>query len=252
MVNDQHFYNQTIRKVVAVFGTIFNNINVVRKSADGTQVLSQQRVPLSYGPTQKFLSRLQENPSLNNQVAIKLPRMSFEIVSMSYDSTTKLNKMQKCVKNGKSVFAYAPYNIDMQLSILAKNQDDALQIVEQILPYFQPSYVVTVKDLPELDIKSDMPITLTDIQMSDDYEGDFTTRRALIYTLTFNIKTKFYGPVSDQGLIKSVTINNHVGERGVAGEGESITVEISPPEAGPNDPYEVITTIDFITRDDGI
>lgn len=250
MVNDQHFYNETIRKAVAVFGTLFNNIYVVRKSADGAKVLSQQRVPLAYGPRQKFLARLEANPDLSKEIAIKLPRMAFEMTALTYDSTIKLNKMNKVVKDGKSIFTYSPYIINMELSILSKNQDDALQILEQIIPYFQPDYTISVKDLPDMGIVSDMPITLNDISMQDDYEGDFTTRRTLIYTLNFSLKTRFYGPVSQQGLIKTAIVNMTEGTRGEAGDGERITIEISPPEAGPNDPYDCITTIDFIKRDD--
>lgn len=250
MVNDQHFYNETIRKAVAVFGTLFNNINIVRKSADGTKVLSQQRVPLAYGPKQKFIARLEGNPDLSKEIAIKLPRMAFEMTAITYDSTIKLNKMNKVVKDGKSVFTYAPYIINMELSILSKNQDDALQILEQIIPYFQPDYTVSIKDLPEMGIVSDMPIVLNDISMQDDYEGDYSTRRTLIYTLNFSLKTRFYGPQAPQGLIKKAIVNTWNGEKGAAGDGESITIEVSPPEANPGDPYDCITTIDFIMRDD--
>jgi hypothetical protein len=211
-----HFYHATIRRVVSVFGTLFNNISVVRKDGTG-KVVNVTRVPLAYGPKQKFLARLDEQPDLNStKVAIKLPRMSFEIISITYDATIKTNRnnmltitdtagAQRAVRN------YAPYRIGFQLSIMAKNQDDALQCMEQILPYFQPEYTVTIKDLDDMNVKTDLPFVLTGIQMTDDYEGDFTNRRAIIYTLDFETRIRFYGPVSDRALIKDISINMNEG-----------------------------------------
>lgn len=207
-----HFYHATIRKVVSVFGTLFNNISVVRKDGSGN-VVNITRVPLAYGPKQKFLARLDEQPDLNNtKVAIKLPRMSFEIISMTYDSSIKTNRnnMLMVTNNAgtqRAVRNYAPYRIGFQLSIMAKNQDDALQCMEQILPYFQPEYTVTVKDLDDLEVKTDLPFVLTGVQMTDDYEGDFVNRRAIIYTLDFETRVRFYGPVSDRVVIKDVIVN---------------------------------------------
>ena len=207
-----HFYHATIRKVVSVFGTLFNNISVVRKDGTG-KVVNITRVPLAYGPKQKFLARLDEQPDLNNtKVAIKLPRMSFEIISMTYDATIKTNRnnmltVSDQAGNQRAVRNYAPYRIGFQLSIIAKNQDDALQCMEQILPYFQPEYTVTVKDLEDLEVKTDLPFVLTGVQMTDDYEGDFINRRAIIYTLDFETRVRFYGPVSARGVIKDIKIN---------------------------------------------
>jgi len=208
-----HFYHATIRKVVSVFGTLFNNISVVRKDGTG-KVVNITRVPLAYGPKQKFLARLDEQPDLDStKVAIKLPRMSFEIISMTYDSSIKTNRNNMLevasVAGNKrtAVRNYAPYRIGFQLSIIAKNQDDALQCMEQILPYFQPEYTVTIKDLDDLEVKTDLPFVLTGIQMTDDYEGDFIARRAIIYTLDFETRVRFYGPVSYRTVIKDVLVN---------------------------------------------
>jgi hypothetical protein len=199
--------------MVAVFGTLFNNISVVRKDASG-KVVNITRVPLAYGPKQKFLARLDEQPNLDNtKIAMKLPRMSFEIVTMVYDQSIKTNRNNLLTATTdiagtkKVIRTYAPYRMGLQLSIMAKNQDDALQCLEQILPHFQPEFTVTIKDLDEMNIKTDVPIVLTGVQMNEDYEGDFTTRRAIIYTLDFETRLRFYGPMSDREVIKDVLVN---------------------------------------------
>ncbi len=208
----QYFYHSHLRKAVAVFGTLFNNINVQRKDASGASV-NNVKVPLSYGPKQKFLARLFEEPDLTApEVAIRLPRMSFELTSLQYDTSVKLNKMNTLVKPnpfGQSTIRNpVPYILTFELSIYAKNQDDALQIVEQILPYFNPEYTVTIKEIPSLNISRDIPILLQSVGYTDDYEGDFSSRRVLIYTLDFSMKVFFYGPINpDQGVIKDVTVN---------------------------------------------
>lgn len=242
-----HFYHATIRKVVSVFGTLFNNISVVRKDGTG-KVVNMTRVPLAYGPKQKFLARLDEQPDLNStKVAIKLPRMSFEIISITYDATIKTNRnnmltVSDAAGNQRAVRNYAPYRIGFQLSIMAKNQDDALQCMEQILPYFQPEYSVTVKDLDDLNVKTDLPFVLTGIQMTDDYEGDFVTRRAIIYTLDFETRVRFYGPVSDRAIIKDVIVNMNDFET------ETPIERIEVTQSTPTAP--IITTISYFSDTD--
>jgi hypothetical protein len=208
-----HFYHATLRKAVSVFGTIFNDISVIRLDGSGG-VLNQIKVPLSYGPKQKFLARLDANSLSDGSMALKLPRMSFEITSLEQDTTSKLNKMA-IVSEGhetdsykkKSVKHMSPYNIGMQLSIMAKNQDDGLQILEQILPYFQPEYTVTIKPINGWQYKQDVPIVLTGTSIADDYEGDFTSRRVLTYTLDFTMKMRFFGPTRDSKVIKEINID---------------------------------------------
>jgi hypothetical protein len=205
MLND-HFYHSAIRRTISAFGTIFNNIKVARKDSAG-EIKQITRVPLAYGPKQKFLARLEGQADFNDpKVAIKLPRMSFEITSLTYDSATKLPKMNKVVRGGtgnnkKTLYTYAPYLMGVQLSIMVKNQDDGLQIVEQIMPYFQPEYTITINEVPEMGIKSDVPIVLSSVQLAEDYEGDFLSRRAIIYTLDFELRVRFYGPVKEQAVI---------------------------------------------------
>ena len=206
-----HFYHSTLRKSVSVFGTIFNDISVIRLDGSGG-VLNQIKVPLSYGPKQKFLARLDANN--DNSMALKLPRMSFEISSLEQDTSSKLNKMavvsEKHATDSykkKTVKHMSPYNIGMTLSIMAKNQDDGLQILEQILPYFQPEYTVTIKPINGWNYKQDVPIILNSTSIEDDYEGDFETRRVLTYTLDFTMKMRFFGPTTNTVVIKEIDID---------------------------------------------
>ena len=213
---NEHFYHASIRRTIAAFGTIFNNINVVRKDAND-EVKSILRVPLAYGPKQKFLARIEAEGDLNYdpRVAIKLPRMSFEITGLTYDSATKLPKMNKVVQNNSvadyiqrnTLYTYAPYTMSIQLAIMAKNQDDALQIVEQIIPYFQPDYTITINEVPSMGIKNDIPIVLSSVNLTEDYEGDFLSRRAIIYTLDFDLRVRFYGPIKEQRVIQLAEVD---------------------------------------------
>ena len=209
-----HFYHATVRKSVAVFGTMFNNITVARKKGDGS-LINQVKVPLAYGPKQKFLSRLDSLTGQDASVALKLPRISFEITGIELDTSKKLSKRAEIIEPGttgtttqrKSIKQFVPYNINMQLNIMAKNQDDGLQILEQILPYFQPEYTLSIKPVDDFDFKQDVPIILDSVAIQDDYEGDLSTRRVLIYQLDFTMKMKFYGPTGDVGLIREINID---------------------------------------------
>tara|TARA_B100001057_G_scaffold114222_1_gene112618 strand:- start:5955 stop:6767 length:813 start_codon:yes stop_codon:yes gene_type:complete len=212
----QQFYHETMRKVVVAFGTIFNNINIVRINNSG-EVTQSMKVPLAYGPKQKFLTRLREDATLTKKVALTLPRIGFEISGISYDPSRKLNSIQKLKKvnsstDGKSMssqFMPVPYNMDFSLAVMAKNSDDALQVVEQILPFFQPDYTITLNDNTAMGTTRDVPIILNGVSYEDSYEGDFSERRVLTYTLTFTSKFYLYGPVTDQKVIKSVQVDQY-------------------------------------------
>lgn len=243
-----HFYHSTMRKAVAVFGTLFNNISVIRKDGSGG-IINQIKVPLAYGPKQKFLARIDNETGQDASMAIKLPRMAFEITSLELDSTQKLAKRNVIVESHasdvtkkKTIKQQVAYNINMSLYILAKNQDDGLQVVEQILPYFQPEYTVTITPVSGFAYKQDVPIILTGVTLSDDYEGDFITRRALIYQLDFSMKMKFFGPTSNQGIIREVNIdfNNDAGGAEIL---ENMDFTINPSTADEDDNYTVTTTI---------
>jgi hypothetical protein len=211
----EYFYHEILRRTVIAFGTLFNNISIQHTNSSG-QVTSILKVPLAYGPTQKFLARLEQSPDLNKSTAITLPRMSFEFTGLVYDASRKVTTTQtfttKDPTNGsetKKAYMPVPYNMQFELSIMSKLNDDALQIVEQILPYFQPSYNLTVELVDSINEKRDIPIVLENITMQDDYEGNFTTRRVLLYTLRFTAKTYLFGPVSSatKDIVKKVTLN---------------------------------------------
>lgn len=216
----EYFYNEILRKTVVAFGSLFNNISIKHTNSSG-EVTSVIKVPLAYGPTQKFLARLQQSPDLNKPVQITLPRMSFEFTGLTYDSTRKSTTTQtftsKSVEDGKETkktYLPVPYNMQFELSIMSKLNDDALQIVEQILPYFQPAYTMTVEMVDSINEKRDIPVVLENITMQDDYEGDFTTRRVLIYTLRFTAKTYLFGPTSSasKDIIKKTTVGFIAGD----------------------------------------
>ena len=209
----QQFYHETIRKIIVSFGTIFNNVQIVRKNSSGN-ITQSMKVPLAYGPKQKFLTRIREDASIIETAAITLPRIPVEIQTLSYDTTRKLNRVTKIRKTSakgssklETQYMPVPYNVDLQLFVMAKSGDDALQIIEQILPFFQPEYTITVNDNLDMKQKRDIPIVLTGIDYEDNYEGDFTTRRAIIYTLSFTAKFYLYGPVTSQSVIKSVQVD---------------------------------------------
>tara|TARA_B100000427_G_scaffold102111_1_gene84303 strand:- start:200 stop:1045 length:846 start_codon:yes stop_codon:yes gene_type:complete len=207
-----YFYHEIIRKTVISFGTVFNDIHVRHQDNTGKD-LNDIKVPVSYGPRQKFLARIQQQAELNKATQITLPRISFEMNSVTYDPTRKSGITQtfKAMDGDKfkKVFMPVPYNIGFQLNILTKLQDDSLQILEQILPFFQPAFTLTIDLVDQIGEKRDVPLVLNNISFTDDYEGDFDTRRALIYTLDFTAKTYMFGPIADStdGLIRKVQID---------------------------------------------
>ena len=248
----QQFYHETIRKIIIAFGTTFNNIQLVRKDNDGN-ITQSMKVPLAYGPQQKWLVRLNEDADLSKQVAITLPRIGFEIQNLSYDPARKLNRVQKFkkIKTGKSntlesQFMPVPYNLSVQLYVMAKQSDDALQIVEQILPFFQPDYTLTVNDMTDMGIKRDVPIVLNSISYEDNYQGDFETRRALIYTLDFTAKFNLYGPVTSQSVIKTVQVDQYADLKDNSPRREQrYTVSPKPMSADADDDFGFNETTSF-------
>ena len=249
-----YFYNESMRRMTIGFGQIFNNIQIKRKN-DAGKVIQTIRVPLAYGPKEKFLVRLDQQSSLNNrEFAITLPRMGFEISSIAYDPTRKLTRIQKFkqVKSGKDGkvldFNYTPvpYNISYNLYSFTASAEAGLQIIEQILPFFQPDFTVTINAIPTLNIKRDIPIILNSVNYEDTYSGDFTTRRAVIYTLNFTAKTYLFGPSTSQKVIKTVQTDQYSDTDRVNKARESrIIVVPSPTTADADDDFGFTTTIDF-------
>ena len=213
----EYFYHEIMRRTIISFGSIFNNVNIQHDNSDGS-VVSTTKVPLAYGPTQKFLARLQQSPDLNKATQISLPRMSFEFTGLQYDGSRKVTTTQtfKSETVGiataiRKTYMPVPYNMSFELAVFTKLNDDMLQIVEQIVPYFQPAYSLSVDLVKTIGEKRDVPVVIENITMEDDYEGDFTTRRSLIYTFRFTAKTYLFGPVgsnaaASKDLIKSAKI----------------------------------------------
>ena len=202
--------HDSLRKYIIVFGTVFNDIYINRLSATN-EVLQTLKVPLTYGPKDKVLARLDQNPEMLNQVGIVLPRISFEMTSLEYDSTRKLNTLNKLTKQSatagtddevKYQYQPVPYDMQFEMNILVKNAEDGTRIVEQIVPYFTPDFTVSVNLVPEIDSARDIPIILNSITSQDQYEGSFEQRRALIWTLSFTMKGWLYGPTKKSKLIK--------------------------------------------------
>jgi hypothetical protein len=247
-----YFYNESMRRMTIGFGQIFNNIQIKRRDSNGN-ITQSIAVPLAYAPKEKFLARLDAQPSLDNrEFAITLPRMSFEISGISYDSSRKLTRVQKFkhVKAGKEgkVLNYnytpVPYNISYNLYSFTASAEAGLQIIEQILPFFQPDFTVTVNAIPELNIKRDIPIVLNSVNYEDTYNGDFSQRRAVIYTLGFTAKTYLFGPASTQKVIKETQsdVYTDTNTTNKARE-ERIIVVPNPTSADADDDFGFTTTI---------
>jgi hypothetical protein len=195
-----------------MFGNMFNDIVVRRLDTTGVS-LQSVAVPLAYGPKEKFLVRITQDPNLDQQVAIQLPRMGFEMTTLSYDGQRRLAGTSRNVKvvddKNKLDFTYmpVPYDLNFNLYAYVRNADDGAQIMEQIVPYFGPEWTNQVRLIPEMNLIQDVPTILNTVSIEDTYEGDFDTRRALIYTFDFTVKAYFYGPVRRQGIIKRSQID---------------------------------------------
>lgn len=217
MLNGANWYHGITRKCIIGFGRLFSNISVTRREDDPVHgnVIQTIRVPLSYAPKEKWLVRLDEDPNLENHTLTTLPRMSFEIIAYTYDSLRKMNRMQY-MKNAAAtndpnttglIRTPVPYNIDMSLYIITKTQEDALQIMEQILPWFTPEYSMTINAVDEMGITLDVPVVLNSVIVSDEYEGSFQDRRFVMHTINFQMKTSMFGPISDQKVIGKTIAN---------------------------------------------
>ena len=238
-----YYYHEILRRTVIAFGTLFNEIHVRHTGKNGEN-LSEIKVPVSYGPKQKFLARIQQQPELNKATTLSLPRMSFEMTNIQYDPTRKSGITQTFKAsdgtNMKKVFMPVPYNIGFELNAMVKLNDDGLQIIEQILPFFQPAFTLTVDLVDSIGEKRDIPMVLDGISFQDDYEGDYATRRALTYTLNFTVKTYLFGPIAEstEGLIKKVQTDFYMNtDKAAASREMRYTVTPDPITAGPDDNF---------------
>ena len=231
MLGNDQYYHGVIRKYIIMFGNMFNDINIVRYDNSGTP---QQtiRVPIAYGPKQKFLARLRTDPNLDQDVAIQLPRLSFEVTNFSYASDRSLNKLIRNTAIGstdntmRSQHVPVPYDISISLYAMFANQEDAVQVVEQILPFFRPEWTHSVKLVPSIGDYYDIPTVLNDMQIEDTYESDFQTRRAIIYTFNFVIKGYIFGPVTNKGVIKRTLVD--ISANSVVGTPMNARLDLTP------------------------
>ena len=207
-----------LRKTIVAFGSLFSNIKIERTNVGGgefgapEEVVQTIDVPIAYAPKEKWLVRLDSDPTLENNVYGVFPRLSFEITGLNYDPSRKVSRLNKMVCVGtdstrEQMMAPVPYNIDISLYVISKTQEDCLQIVEQIFPYFTPDFTVSITVVPEMNVQQDIPIILNSVNIQDDYDGDFQQRRFVTYTLNFTLKVNMFGPVSGSGIVNKVIVN---------------------------------------------
>ena len=255
-----HFYHKQIRNTVIAFGTIFNNVNIKRLDSSGNP-LQNIRVPLSYSPKEKFIARLEQNTDLtgdDSSVAITLPRMAFDITGYAYDASRKLNKNQRVgvvTTNADTTklntqYSPVPYDVKFELNVFTATSDDGLQIIEQILPYFQPDYTVTMIESTTMDTKRDIPFILENVNYEDSYTGALTSLRRITYTLSFTAKIYLYGPISTSAVIKKVSADLYTNTSDQApSRSERVTVTPNPTSADKDDTYTYTTTLEFFDDD---
>ena len=265
MLGKSHFYHEAIKRAVSVFGTMFNEIDIMRDNGSGSAT-QNVRVPLSYGPKQKFIARVDQAGDImdnaNSRVAMTLPRIAFDITGLTYDAERKLGKLKQYkLKDAsdntilRTQFAPVPYNINFGLYILSKNTEDALQIVEQILPFFTPDFTVTMTTVPGTAEKRDVPIILSDVSYTDEYEGDFQSRRVITWTLNFEMKTYLYGSIASQEIIRDVRARTYISPDGqvdtTAGRQSEVKMVPKPTNVAPDaSPLNITETIDFFDGND--
>jgi len=214
MLNSNVYYHGIIRKCIVGFGSLFSDIYIDRREGDSVTgtVIQRLQIPLAYAPKEKWIVRLDQDTSLENNVYTTLPRMSFEITGYNYDPQRKVNRMQQ-IKCGdgtgavSTMYTPVPYNLDISLYILTKTQEDGLQIIEQILPTFTPEYTLSINVVPDMSVKIDVPIILNSVSVQDDYDGDFQTRRFVTHSLNFQMKMNLFGPISNNDIIQTSSIN---------------------------------------------
>jgi len=258
------FYHQTLRKLIASFGSIFSNITVIKRL--GENEVKRIHVPLAYGPTEKFLARLNSDPNLDRTYLMKLPRIAFEITSVTYDADRKLNTIKKQISSkevgGGTInhqYNGVPYDISITLSIISKYIDEANQIFEQIVPWFTPGFTITVNTIPELNHKDDIAILLSSVSLDDSYSQDWSSRRQVMWNLTFTMKAMFYGPVMSRELITKTITDTYASristdlddpiQRQLIPRVFRATSEINPADAKFDDSFGYIETTEIFNDD---
>ena len=248
MLDNRKYYWGTTRKAIIAFGNLFNNLSIVREDAKGVEVTV--KVPLSYAPKDKFLSRITQQPDIENKtVALVVPRMAFEIGKMSLDPSRMQNKNNSArIPVGGTVakkYSPVPYNLTVNLFVYTKTQDEGLQIMEQILPNFRPSYALSMNSIPEFGLKEDLHVILTDVDMEDTYEGSMSEKRAVFWTFSFVLQLNYHPAADDpdRGLIRRTEVG-FFGDRLLTREVGEIVSELVPFNANPNGNFEIATTFE--------
>ncbi len=259
MLGNANYYNATIRKVVVAFAKLFSDISIDQIDSSGN-VVDTIKVPLSWGPKQRYIYRLAQDPNAGSmdqaQVAIVLPRMSYEITGISYDSERKLPSMGRVyqvIANDGTVlqrqYNPVPYNISFNLNIMVKNIDDGLMILEQVLPFFTPDFTVNVNNIPELELETDIPVVLNGVTPEDNWDGAFTERRMISWTLTFTAKANIYPPITQGKIIRKAVVDAYIKQRfddlrdPTPNVGLQVDVEPDPINALPNQPWQAKDTV---------
>lgn len=237
------FYHSTIRRTVVTFGRLFSNLQIQYINKDNvTERIT--KVPISYAAKEKWYSRLREDADFLRQFEIDLPRLSFEITGYQYDAERKISASGnylpiRCGTGGR-VYAPVPWNVHFSLFSYTKTQDEALQIMEQILPYFAPSIITTIDVLDSVNVSQDVPIVLEGVNHSDNYEGSLSETRMIIYQYNFHAKIDLYGPVDRNVAIIKRTIVDLNSQQGInSPKFETYNAEVVPFDAEFNDPYRI-------------
>jgi len=207
------YYHETIRKYVAVFGTLFNDINIQRKNSSGV-ITEQIKVPIAYEAKDKLILRTRAVQA-EGSVAATLPRMGFVMNGIAYDGTRKLNTLGQVYAANTAAststlmkqYNPVPYNFDFALTAMVDSSEDGAQIFEQIVPFFTPEFTVSVNLVSSMNVKPDISIILNGTTVEDSYEGDFTARREIIWSFTFQLKGYIYPDVKSGSVTKSVIVN---------------------------------------------
>ncbi len=245
------FYHGTIRKITIVFGTLFNNMEVIKD--DGTVV----SVPLQYSSKSKWWTQVKQNASKNKLESIIFPAMGYILRDLSYDPLRKMNSLSKVISRhptdsnlNKKIYAPIPYNLSFSLFVASRTVDEGLQIIEQIVPFFTPSFSVTINEISEMGILKDIPISLESLVPDDNYEGGFDDTRILTWDLSFKVEANLYGPVKDQAVIKTVIVDSHI-DSDTAAETvkERYKAYIDPTTAFADDVYTIVEDIALVDSD---
>jgi len=249
MLGHSPFYHGTIRKAVVCFGRLFDNISILRTDSNGVEQ-KRIKIPLSYGPKERYLVRQESDPTLNKPVAITLPRISFQITQFNYAGDRKLaSKIRNKSLGGtndvqKTQYNSVPYDVDFELNIMTRNAEDGSRILEQILPFFTPEFTVTVHMIPELGLNDDVPVILKSVNLNDEYASDFMSQRAFIWTLQFTMKIALYGPIVDEKVITKASVDTGIPKGDITAESMAKTPRISRDTVTP-DPVDALPTDDY-------